>query len=202
MQPPWIASRLQDFFGMRETPAVARGAPRYSAARASSRSRGLSATSFRSTSMPTVTKKKPMLRLLTVPSSARTWAADAQPLRVAQIDVDEIKATAGRAGAWETFVRMVMSHPLPALVVAVVMLLALGDSCSSNNPIGVQDYGTVTGRVLDATRNRSVDAYSHELCSPGINQYVNRPVVGASTKGVAPGFSPACEFCCGAARST
>ncbi|SPE38408.1 ATP-dependent helicase HrpB [Candidatus Sulfopaludibacter sp. SbA3] len=24
-QPPWIASRLQDFFGMRETPAVARG---------------------------------------------------------------------------------------------------------------------------------------------------------------------------------
>jgi ATP-dependent helicase HrpB len=25
-QPPWIASRLQDFFGMQETPAVARGA--------------------------------------------------------------------------------------------------------------------------------------------------------------------------------
>ena len=25
-QPPWIASRLQDFFGMRETPAIARGA--------------------------------------------------------------------------------------------------------------------------------------------------------------------------------
>jgi len=25
-QPPWIASRLQDFFGMRQTPAVARGA--------------------------------------------------------------------------------------------------------------------------------------------------------------------------------
>ena len=25
-QPPWIASRLQDFFGTRETPAVARGA--------------------------------------------------------------------------------------------------------------------------------------------------------------------------------
>jgi ATP-dependent helicase HrpB len=24
-QPPWIASRLQDFFGMRETPAVGRG---------------------------------------------------------------------------------------------------------------------------------------------------------------------------------
>jgi ATP-dependent RNA helicase HrpB len=25
-QPPWIASRLQDFFGMRQTPAIARGA--------------------------------------------------------------------------------------------------------------------------------------------------------------------------------
>jgi ATP-dependent helicase HrpB len=25
-QPPWIASRLQDFFGMRATPTVARGA--------------------------------------------------------------------------------------------------------------------------------------------------------------------------------
>jgi ATP-dependent helicase HrpB len=25
-QPPWIASRLQDFFGMRQTPAVGRGA--------------------------------------------------------------------------------------------------------------------------------------------------------------------------------
>jgi ATP-dependent helicase HrpB len=24
-QPPWIASRLQDFFGMRETPRIARG---------------------------------------------------------------------------------------------------------------------------------------------------------------------------------
>ncbi|HTP30735.1 MAG TPA: ATP-dependent helicase C-terminal domain-containing protein, partial [Candidatus Acidoferrales bacterium] len=24
-QPPWVASRLQDFFGMRQTPAVARG---------------------------------------------------------------------------------------------------------------------------------------------------------------------------------
>jgi len=25
-QPPWVASRLQDFFGMRQTPTVARGA--------------------------------------------------------------------------------------------------------------------------------------------------------------------------------
>ena len=41
------------------------------------------------------------------------------------------------------------------LVLGLVMLLALGDSCS-NNVVGVQDYGTVTGRVLDATTNRPI----------------------------------------------
>ena len=33
--------------------------------------------------------------------SARSWAADAQPVRVAEIDVDEVKAGGGKAGAWE-----------------------------------------------------------------------------------------------------
>jgi len=33
--------------------------------------------------------------------SARGWAMDAQPLRVAEIDVDEVKAEGGMAGAWE-----------------------------------------------------------------------------------------------------
>jgi hypothetical protein len=33
--------------------------------------------------------------------AARSWAADAQPLRVAQIDVDEVKSEGGKAGAWE-----------------------------------------------------------------------------------------------------
>ena len=33
--------------------------------------------------------------------SARSWAADAQPLRVRQIDVDEVKPEGGNAGAWE-----------------------------------------------------------------------------------------------------
>ncbi len=33
--------------------------------------------------------------------SARSWAPDAQPLRVAEIDVDEVKAKGGKAGAWE-----------------------------------------------------------------------------------------------------
>lgn len=33
--------------------------------------------------------------------SARSWAPDAQPLRLAEIDVDEIKAEGGKAAAWE-----------------------------------------------------------------------------------------------------
>jgi hypothetical protein len=35
------------------------------------------------------------------------------------------------------------------------MLVALGDSCN-NAVVGVQDYGIVTGRVLDATTNRPI----------------------------------------------
>jgi hypothetical protein len=34
-------------------------------------------------------------------ASARTWATDAEPLRVVEIDVDEVKAEGGKAGAWE-----------------------------------------------------------------------------------------------------
>jgi hypothetical protein len=33
--------------------------------------------------------------------SARVWAQDAQPVRVAEIDVDEVKAESGKAAAWE-----------------------------------------------------------------------------------------------------
>lgn len=37
--------------------------------------------------------------------SARSWAPDAQPLRMASIDLKEVKSEAGKAGAWEcTFV--------------------------------------------------------------------------------------------------
>lgn len=32
---------------------------------------------------------------------ARGWASDVQPLRLAEIDVDEVKAEGGKAGAWE-----------------------------------------------------------------------------------------------------
>lgn len=43
------------------------------------------------------------------------------------------------------------------LVLGLVVLLAMGDSCN-NGVVGVQDYGSVTGRVLDATTNRPISA--------------------------------------------
>ncbi len=41
------------------------------------------------------------------------------------------------------------------LVLGLVLLLTLGDSCN-NGVVGNQDYGGVTGRVLDATSNRPI----------------------------------------------
>jgi hypothetical protein len=43
------------------------------------------------------------------------------------------------------------------LVLGLVVFLAMGDSCN-NGIVGVQDYGNVTGRVLDATTNRPISA--------------------------------------------
>lgn len=41
------------------------------------------------------------------------------------------------------------------LVLGLVVLLTMGDSCN-NGVVGVQDYGSVTGRVLDATTNKPI----------------------------------------------
>lgn len=40
-------------------------------------------------------------------------------------------------------------------VLGFVLLFAMGDGCSSG-VVGVQDYGTVSGRVLDATTNKPI----------------------------------------------
>lgn len=44
---------------------------------------------------------------------------------------------------------------LRKLVLGFVFLLTVADSCN-NGVVGVQDYGSVTGRVLDATTNRPI----------------------------------------------
>jgi hypothetical protein len=41
------------------------------------------------------------------------------------------------------------------VVLGLVLLLAMGDSCN-NGVVGVQDYGSVTGRVLDAMTNHPI----------------------------------------------
>ena len=42
-------------------------------------------------------------------------------------------------------------------VLGMLLLFALGDGCSPPpNVVGVQDYGSVTGRILDAMTNRPI----------------------------------------------
>jgi hypothetical protein len=41
------------------------------------------------------------------------------------------------------------------VILGLVLLLTMGDSCN-NGVVGVQDYGAVTGRVLDATTNQPI----------------------------------------------
>jgi hypothetical protein len=44
-------------------------------------------------------------------------------------------------------------------VLGMLILFALGDACSPPpNVVGVQEYGRVVGRVLDATTNRPIDS--------------------------------------------
>ena len=63
------------------------------------------------------------------------------------------------------------------LVLGLVLLLALGDSCN-NGVVGVQDYGSVTGRVLDATTNHPI---ANALVSVGSLFVVTADAEGAFT---------------------
>lgn len=63
------------------------------------------------------------------------------------------------------------------LVLGLVLLAAMGDSCS-NGVVGVQDFGTVTGRVLDATTNRPLP---NAIVSVGSLYTVSADAEGAFT---------------------
>jgi hypothetical protein len=64
-------------------------------------------------------------------------------------------------------------------VLGMLLLFALGDGCSPPaNVVGVQDYGHVTGRVLDAMTNRPI---SNALVSVGSLYTTNADVNGAFT---------------------
>jgi hypothetical protein len=60
-------------------------------------------------------------------------------------------------------------------VLGFVLLFALGDGCSSG-VVGVQDYGNVAGRVLDATTNKPI---ANALVSVGSLFTANANVQGA-----------------------
>jgi hypothetical protein len=62
-------------------------------------------------------------------------------------------------------------------VLGMLMLFALGDSCSPPpNVVGVQDFGRVVGRVLDAMTNRPI---ANALVSVGSLYTVRADVNGA-----------------------
>jgi hypothetical protein len=63
------------------------------------------------------------------------------------------------------------------LVLGLVLLLAMGDSCN-NGIVGNQDYGGVTGRVLDATTNRPI---ANAIVSVGSLFVVTADAQGAFT---------------------
>ncbi len=63
------------------------------------------------------------------------------------------------------------------LILGLVFLLTVADSCN-NNIVGVQDYGSITGRVLDATTNRPI---SHALVSVGSLYTTTADTQGAFT---------------------
>lgn len=63
------------------------------------------------------------------------------------------------------------------LVLGLVLLLTMGDSCN-NGVVGNQDYGGVTGRVLDATTNRPI---ANAIVSVGSLFVVTADAQGAFT---------------------
>ncbi len=68
------------------------------------------------------------------------------------------------------------------VILGLVVLLTMGDSCSSG-VVGVQDYGSVTGRVLDATTNRPVP---NAIISVGSLYTATADAGGAFTMGGIP----------------
>ena len=86
------------------------------------------------------------------------------------------------------------------LVLGLVFLLATGDSCG-NGIVGVQDYGSVTGRVLDASTNLPIASaivsvgslYTGTADQNGAFTLQNIPVGQQIVKARMPGFSTASE---------
>jgi Carboxypeptidase regulatory-like domain len=85
-------------------------------------------------------------------------------------------------------------------VLGALLLFSLGDGCSSSpGVVGVQDYGQVTGRVLDAMTNRPISAalvsvgslYTASADARGAFTLTKVPAGDQTVTARAPGYTPA-----------
>ena len=85
------------------------------------------------------------------------------------------------------------------LVLGMIVLFSMGDGCSAPNVVGVQDYGQVTGRVLDAMTNRPIPAalvsvgslYTTSADARGAFMLERVPAGDQTVTARAPGYSTA-----------
>lgn len=86
------------------------------------------------------------------------------------------------------------------LVLGMIVLFALGDACApSPGVVGVQDYGRVVGRVLDAMTNRPIPAaivsvgslYTASADARGAFELTHVPAGDQTVTARAPGYSTA-----------
>jgi hypothetical protein len=85
-------------------------------------------------------------------------------------------------------------------VLGALLLFSLGDGCSTSpGVVGVQDYGRVTGRVLDAMTNRPIPAalasvgslYTASADARGAFTLIKVPVGDQTVTARAAGYTPA-----------
>jgi Carboxypeptidase regulatory-like domain len=86
------------------------------------------------------------------------------------------------------------------VVLGMIFLFALGDGCSPTpNVVGVQDYGQVTGRVLDAMTNQPIPSalvsvgslYTTTADPKGAFTLIRVPVGDQTVTARAPGYNSA-----------
>ena len=84
-------------------------------------------------------------------------------------------------------------------VLGMILLFALGDACAAPGVVGVQDYGQVTGRVLDAMTNRPIPGalvsvgslYTSSADARGAFLLTRVPAGDQTVTARAPGYSTA-----------
>jgi hypothetical protein len=93
--------------------------------------------------------------------SARVWAADAQPLRVAEIDVDEVKADGGKAAAWEAVFVSQSQRSIRRFIYSVIHRPArnLRGGVTSDPPEGWSGGGGSEPFLVQAFKKDSPAAY-------------------------------------------